>query len=113
MSRVSSVVFVLVVLDVVVFVTVGKSGKGSSDKELVFVGIFVSLLRMALAFVPVVIVLLHFLGFITSLVVVVVVVVWLKFPYSLIDFVVITAVWLNWLELSTAVDVFVSLQLLR
>ena len=109
MSRVSSVVFVLVVLDVVVFVTVGKSGKGSSDKELVFVGIFVSLLRMALAFVPVVIVLLHFLGFITSLVVVV----WLKFPYSLIDFVVITAVWLNWLELSTAVDVFVSLQLLR
>ena len=107
MSRVSSVVFVLVVLDVVVFVSVGKSGKGSSDKELALVGLFVSLLRMALAFVPVVIVLLHFLGFITSLVVVV----WLKFPYSLIDFVVITAVWLNWLELSTAV--FVSLQLLR
>ena len=112
MSRVSSVVFVLVVFDVVVFVSVGKSGKGSSDKELALVGLFVSLLRMALAFVPVVIVLLHFLGFITSLVVVVVVV-WLKFPYSLIDFVVITAVWLNWLELSTAVDVFVSLQLLR
>ena len=111
MSRVSSVVFVLVVLDVVVFVSVGKSGKGSSDKELALVGLFVSLLRMALAFVPVVIVLLHFLGFITSLVVVVVV--WLKFPYSLIDFVVITAVWLNWLELSTAVDVLVSLQLLR
>ena len=111
MSRVSSVVFVLVVLDVVVFVSMGKSGKGSSDKELALVGLFVSLLRMALAFVPVVIVLLHFLGFITFLVVVVVV--WLKFPYSLIDFVVITAVWLNWLELSTAVDVFVSLQLLR
>ena len=80
MSRVSSVVFVLVVLDVVVFVSVGKSGKGSSDKELALVGLFVSLLRMALAFVPVVIVLLHFLFFITSLVVVVVVVVWLKFP---------------------------------